>query len=382
LDGLISQAMSTEMESTSPDPEQFQGESEGTGKSTSAERRSGTKFTGTEPIFGAFTHSSTVIASIRLTHAGKIFSPVNEVSSAITSLAREFRFKGDSVRTLQEMQRIRGMYNGRVQAWRQEEARRLNQKKSMNGNQLRDMEKELNRVNLDISRGDTVFNRMVNDLDLITRTGDECPLVRPQKKVVLGPLKQSNKAKTPAKPKVSKTWLSLRTFFDPDGLMLSFRTAAFVDDFDDTLREHCFEKKNYVSILNHWSNRDPNTRERGNLYLRTWIIPKSVDALFDLEKILPKLRFSIEMMGKGNQSTSAETHRKHDLVFQTTDLSTEKTIVEKRLNDYLHDIAATNFEHKRLLVRRPFEFYFADYCSDIPFETAIQFGFKLQLHKK
>lgn len=357
-------------------------EAENAGSENAEKFRSGTKFTGTEPIFGAFTHASTVIASIRLTHGGKIFSPVNEVSSAITSLAREFRFKGDAVRTLQEMQRIRGMYNGRVQAWRQEETKRLNQKKSMNGNQLRDMEKELNRVNMDISRGDTVFNRMVNDLDLITRTGDECPLIRPQKKVVLGGPNVTHTPKKPSKPRVNKTWLSLKSFFDPDGLLMSFKGALFIDDFDDTLREHCFEKKNFVSILNHWSNRNPNTRERGNLYLRIWIVPKSVEALLDLEKILPKLRFVIQVVDHEDRSLMTAAKGEQELEFQSIDLSSEKTIAEKRLNDYLLDISATSFEHKRILVRRPFEFYFADYCSDIPFETAIQCGFKLRLYKK
>ena len=369
------------MENATPEPDQRVNNKTEVDTTDSELPRSGTKFTGTEPIFGAFTHSSTVIAGIRLTHNSRIFSPVNEVSSAIISLSREFRFKGDAVRTLQEMQRIRGMYNSRVQAWRQEETKRLNQKKSMNGNQLRDMEKELNRVNLDISRGDTVFNRMVNDLDLITRTGDDCPLIRPQKKVVLDSTQDAEKPKAPPKPKVNKTWLSLRSFFDPDGLIMSFKTAAFIDDFDDTLREHCFERKSHVSILNHWTNRNPHTRERGDLYLRTWIVPKSVEALADLEKILPKLRFTVELIESDGDSKLLKTEPE-ELEFKPIDLANEKTIVEKRLTDYLHDISATNFEHKRLLVRRPFEFFFADFCSNIPFETAIQCGFKLRLHKK
>ena len=63
----------------------------------------GARFTGTEPVFGGFTHAATIVSNIRLTHEGKIFAAVNDLGAAVTALAREYRFHGDPIRAHQEM---------------------------------------------------------------------------------------------------------------------------------------------------------------------------------------------------------------------------------------------------------------------------------------
>ena len=92
----------------------------------------GTRFTGTEPIFGGFTNSSTIISNIRLTHNGQIFVSIAEIGAALVTLSREYRFHGDAVRAYHEIVRIRSNFDSRVQQWKTEELDRLQSKKSMN----------------------------------------------------------------------------------------------------------------------------------------------------------------------------------------------------------------------------------------------------------
>lgn len=329
----------------------------------------GTRFTGTEPIFGAFTHTSTIITNIRLTHYGKIYSPVNDIGAAVTALARDYRFHGDAVRAYQDMVRLRSNFEGRVQHWRSEEAIRLQNKKSLNGNQLRELEKELNRVYLEIARGESTLNRLENDLDLISRVGDDCPLIKPQQQSP-AVTDQDDPYVAPVIPQKEKTngaLASLNQLAKPDGLKFSFADCQHHDDFDDTIREHCYDQASHVSVLTHWSNRNPLTRERGNIYCRLYLVPKGVEALKELEDLLERASFRVFL-----------ENTRWDLEFKRLSISLEKTLVAKKLTEFLYDLEAHRFQHRDLIVKRPFEFFGADFSPAIPFEKGIQTQFSLQ----
>lgn len=330
----------------------------------------GTRFTGTEPIFGGFTNTATIISNLRLTHDGQIYVSVLDVGAAITTLAREYRFHGDAVRAYQQIVRLRSNFETRVQQWKSEEGIRLQKKKSMNGNQLRDLEKELNRVHLEIARGESTLNKLQNDLDLISRVGDDCPLLKPQQ----NKSPASDEYQVPVlkkKRKPNQALLSLAKLVQPNGLTLSFQQARFQDDFDDAIREHVYDQKTHVSIIVHWSDRNPVTRERGELYLRMLLIPKHVEAVEQLDAVLQHYAFRISA---GTWATN--------VTFERIDLSHEKTIVDKRITQYLHDIKATRFEHKDVLVKRPFELFAADICTAMPFSEGSTCPFKLTIKKK
>ena len=331
----------------------------------------GTKFSGTEPIFGGFTNSSTIISNIRLTHGGQIFASVVDLGAAIVTLAREYKFHGDPVRAYQDIIRIRSSFDGRVQQWKNEEMSRLQAKRAMNGNQLRELEKELNRVRLEIARGESTLNKLQNDLDLISRVGDECPLLKPQEgtggfddtEYVVPVLKKKKKS--------NKALLSLARFVQPNGMRLAFEDARFEDDFDDAIREHLYDQKTHLSIIAHWSDRNPFTRERGNIYLHLLLIPKSVEALDSLPSIVENHSF---LVSADNVSVEAE--------FDLSCISQEKMLVEKKLMNYLHDVEAGSFQHKDLVVKRQFEFFAADVCPDIAFDDGSKMEFRLKVKKK
>ncbi|MEE2642552.1 MAG: hypothetical protein VX768_18115 [Planctomycetota bacterium] len=331
----------------------------------------GTKLSGTEPIFGGFTNTSTIICNIRLTHNGQIHSPVVDVGASVTTLAREFRFHGDAVRAYQGIIRIRSNFDSRVQQWKNEEANRLQNKKTLNGNQLRELEKEINRVRLEIARGESTLNKLQNDLDLITRVGDECPLMNPQQ----GPGFQAEETyQVPArlpKKKTRKALLSLARYVKPDGLRLKFSEAAFRDDFDDAIREHCYDLKNHLVFIAHWSDRNPFTRERGQIYLRLLMVPRSVEALEELDSIVKKNQFTLSGLGVSQE-----------LSFERLSIQHEKTLVEKKLVNYLHDLEAAHFQHRDLIVRKSFEFFAGDFCPQIPFDVGKTGSFLLTVQRK
>lgn len=333
-----------------------------------SERR-GTRFTGTEPIFGAFTHASTIITNVRLTHYGRIYSQVNDIGASVTAMARDYRFHGDAVRAYQDLVRLRSNFEGRVQHWRNEEAVRLQNKKSLNGNQLRELEKELNRVYLEIARGESTLNRLQNDLDLISRVGDDCPLIKPQQHSPMEK-ERKNQSVTPViqkKKKTNNVLLSLHELCKPDGLLLSFSSCRYHDDFDDTIREHCYDQASGLSVLTHWSNRNPLTRERGEVFCRVYLVPKNVEALGELEGLIQDGSFLL---------ACEETC--WDLEFQRLSISQEKTLVSKSMTEYLYDLEASGFQHRDLIVKRPFEFFGADFCPAIAFAKGIQTRFYLR----
>ncbi|MDB4793780.1 hypothetical protein OAG51_00030 [Pirellulaceae bacterium] len=328
----------------------------------------GARFTGTEPVFGGFTHAATIVSNIRLTHEGKIFAAVNDLGAAVTALAREYRFHGDPIRAHQEMARLKGLYTNRVQQWKSQESKRLQQKKSMNGFQIRDLEKELNRVHLDIARGETVFNRLVNDLDLITRVGEESPLLQPETQRKYRPRERNDSLKTIPKKKVNKTRLSLMSYLMPHGMTFRPSDAIYKDDLDETLLEHCYDNKNYISIMVHWSNRHPETRDRGGLYLRILIIPKVVEAMDQLPRLINANSFFMESDGE----------ELGEIEFRRIGISDEKTLVHRRLCQFLRDVEATSFQNRKMVVKKAFEFYAADFIADLPYELARKMVFCLR----
>ncbi|MEC9094713.1 MAG: hypothetical protein VX438_18535 [Planctomycetota bacterium] len=331
----------------------------------------GTRFTGTEPVFGAFTHTSNIVTHLRLTHYGNIHTQMSDLGAAITAMAREYRFHGDAVRAYQDMVRVRSSFDGRVQQWRNEEFVRLQNKKNLNGNQLRELEKELNRVYLDIARGESALNRLQNDLDLISRVGDDCPLIQPQ----LSSTADAHETVDYVAPVLSKKEKPTRvrelleSMTQVDGFRLAFEDCEFEDDFDDTIREHCFNDSEHLALVIHWSNRNPVTRDRGNIYFRLYLVPKNVDSLIELETIIEQCVFEIGY-NKG----------KLLLEFERLTIAQETTLVEPKLKTYLYDVAATGFEHRDLIVKRPFEFFVADVCPEVLFENGCQISFQLNLN--
>ena len=331
----------------------------------------GTRFTGTEPIFGGFTHTANILSNVRLIHYGQIFVQVSDLGGSIVSLARDYKSHGDAARAYQELIRIRAVYDKRVQQWRAEEFKRIQKKRTLNGNQIRDLEKELNLGYLEISKGDSTLNKLQNDLDLISRVGDSSPLLQPMKSTVTTEDTEYVPPVLNRKKKTSKALLSLAKFVKPDGLSLAFSDALYCDDFDDAIREHCYDQNTHLAFIAHWSDRNPSTRERGQIYLRLLLIPKSVDALADLPAIIEKHKFILH----ANNSP-------FELCWESLTLAFEKTLVEKNLKDYLCDVEATSFQHKDLIVKKPFEFFAADFCSNISFELVHATKFILTVSRK
>lgn len=331
----------------------------------------GTAFTGTEPIFGSFTNTANILANTRLTHEGSIFVVVNDLAPTITNLGRDYRAHGNAIRTLQELQRLRGIFDTRVQQWRQREAARLSTKAQCSGMAIREMEKEFSRVNLEINRADSVLNRIVNDLDLITRTGADCPLLYPQNKVRT-PKRETAKKAVNKKKTIDPTLVSLSAFFKTPGLELRFADARFPDDFDDTLREDLIDRNNLLTVMVHWTNRNPNTRDRGNLHLRIWLVPKRVDALIQLEKLLPHFRFHIQY----------ENGDRRPVTWNKTTTDREDILEHPKLLQFLRDVSAAGFEDKKNLVRRKFEFYMLDFATELPFDVGIKRCFRIVIEKK
>lgn len=331
----------------------------------------GTRFSGTEPIFGAYTNTSNILNNIRMTHHGQIFVQVMDIGAAVTTLAREYKFHGDPVRAYQDIVRIRANFDSRVQRWKNEETNRLQNKSSLNGNQIRELEKELNRVKLEISRGESSLNRLQNDLDLISRVGDECPLLKPQQGEASFKDDEYVVPVMEKKKKPNLVLADLAKLVQPDGLKMSFKDAIFRDDFDDAIREHHFDQHSHLSVIVHWSDRNPLTRDRGEIYLRILLVPKSVEAYEQLAGIVEKYDFVV-LSGSNKQR----------LKFDVFSIHQEKTIVEKKLMDYLYDIEATSFQHKNLIIKRPFEFFAADFCSAISFELVSTTVFLLKVVKK
>lgn len=331
----------------------------------------GAKLTGTEPVFGGFTNTATIISNIRLTHNGQIFAAVNDLGASITTLARDFRHHADAVRAYQEIIRLRSLFDNRVQLWKNEEAIRLQKKRSMNGNQLRDLEKELNRVRLDIARGVSTLNKLQNDLDLISRVGSECPLLKPQSQ---SDLQEESEYRPPVfrrkkAPNVAVS--SLAKYLRPNGLKLDFRQASFPDEFDDTIREHLYDLGNSIAFLAHWSDRNPHNRERGCINLHLILLPRSIAAMQQLPDVFSKHRFWIEEHG-----------RKHPLEFREASIADEKTLMEKKLIDYLHDTEATYFQHRDLVIRKPLTFHVAEFTPEIPIEKGRQIPFFLKAARR